>query len=350
MLNKFLITIVALVATIFAICKMDFTQPMVENFWGGIQFGSRKVPATLNKNGQPVALGVTLLNEQTMGSGKFFQVPPNFQGVLSPRFSNIDYGANIKYNLTDRKNMGVPCEPLTFRNMTQENFNEVQKQPRRVEHLKLGKGNPHKGDVLSKENYGGCANCGSGGCAGGCPPSCGKGGYGFGKNVAGGYELPSNYANGNYWEEYDKLKPVSVNMGSELPVGTMTTMDASGNETQHVTFDRLMYSNRPTSHKYGQGDWIRGDLAIAPCNTGWFSVYPDLARDLNPGAMQVMGGAGAGGESNAKLLQMLSQSSGSTTFAGIDLRSINPEQINMTAQANMQLKSGLSDVSVSAFP
>lgn len=41
----------------------------------------------------------------------FFQVP-NFQARMSPRFSNVDYGANLRTNFPNYNQMGVPQDPL----------------------------------------------------------------------------------------------------------------------------------------------------------------------------------------------------------------------------------------------
>lgn len=40
--------------------------------------------------------------------GDFFQIPGTFQPILSPRFSNVDYGAMIRYNRPCNQFLGVP--------------------------------------------------------------------------------------------------------------------------------------------------------------------------------------------------------------------------------------------------
>lgn len=347
--GKFLVTLIGLAATIYFLCTINISKPVVEGFWGGQQFTVSAQPASMNtRTGQVSALPVSVLNtrngdDATMGSGKFFSVP-SFQGILSPRFSNTQYGAYVRYNLPSRDNLAVPCEPLTFSQMAQENFTQpaTQNMPRDTRDMR---NQPQE----AKENFCG-GGCMGGSCGSGCP-SCGKGGYGLGHDVAGGYELPSAYKNGNWYSEYDSL-PGSSSLGSDLPVGSMSTMDGAGNQEQFVTFNRLMYSNRPSSRGYGQGDFIRGDLPITPCNTGWFSVYPNIARDLNPGAMGVLAGAGGGGETTSKLQELLVNATGGvkTTFSGVDLSDISVNSVNMNAQAAMQAGAALSDVSVTSFP
>jgi len=97
--------------------------------------------------------------------------------------------------------------------------------------------------------------------------------------------------------------------------------------------------------KRSLGDHIRGDLAITPCNTGWFSVNPTPSVDLNPGALNVLNG---NGDSNAKLMQLLTSSAGGarTTFGGVNLE----EAVNMTPQMSASLSSAMTDVNISSFP
>jgi len=45
-------------------------------------------------------------------NGVDFWQTPNFQGTLSPRFSNVNYGPYIKANLPAYNNMAVPSSPL----------------------------------------------------------------------------------------------------------------------------------------------------------------------------------------------------------------------------------------------
>lgn len=318
--SKFVITLIGLIMAVLAICNLNFgEQPVVENFWGAGSFAPRAMPVARNtKTGQETALGVSVLSDNTMGSGKFVQVP-NYQAVISPRFSNINYGANIKYNLPSHKNMAVPHEPLDFGGMAEENYNPP-----------------------SKEGY----------CGGGNGLSCGKGGYGMGHKVGGGNEVPPGYTNGNKQQLLNDIPASSQNIGSQLPVGTMTTMDGAGNQEQFVTYNSMMFAQLKPGRNYSGSDPIRGDLAISPCNQGWFSVYPDLTRDLNPGAMGVLAGAGEGGVSNNATLDLLVKASGGTrtTWGGVDLSNISPQSVNQNAQTATNLSAGLSDIQVQAFP
>lgn len=345
--GRFLIVLMGIILAILTFCKMDFTgQPIVENWWNGIQFTPVAMPAA-KINGQKVAIGGNYMANPMMGSGKFVSTP-GFQAVLSPRFSNVQYGANIRYNMPDRENLGVPCEPLTFGSMAQENY---LKQRGVVAQAPVENYQSQASQQVARENYD-CANCGTGQC-GGSPPSCGKGGYGIGHKVAGGYELPSGYAAGNYWDVYDNIKGDKV-AGSDLPVGTMTTMDGAGNLNQVVVVSNIMPATAKSgSRLFAQGDKIRGDLAIVPCQSGWFSVYPNIARDVSEGAMNVLAGAGGGGESYNKLMNLIVSASGGaqTTLGGVDLKDSLPQyNVNMATNMTTDLKAAMGDINVSAFP
>lgn len=311
------------------VAATSMSKPTVENWWGGLSFKQTAVPAIKMANGQEVAAGGNFLNPN-MGSGKFFSTP-NFQGILAPRFSNAQYGANIRYNMPDRENMAVPCEPLTFGNMAKENY------------IPGTHGSPaQQPQPASREGY-----CGNGN---GDAPLCGKGGYGIGHKVGSDYEVPPGYTNGNWQQVFDSLPAEGQNLGSSLPIGTMSTMDASGNVDQFVAFNRIMVANNK-SRLRSLGDPIRGDLAIVPCQTGWFSVYPQLNIDLQAGAMRVMNGDGA---SNNDLLNLMVQASGSSqsSFSGVNLSDeLTPAKVNMAGSSLSGLSQAVGGtVNVSAFP
>ena len=322
--GKFVFSFVGIFLVLFAIMKVSDSSKVVEGFWGGTQFTTRAMPVARMKNGQEVALsGNYLKPPNMMGSGKFVSVP-SFQGVLSPRFSNVNYGANIKYNMPDRENLASPCDPLTFGNMAQENYTQNN----------------------SREEY-----CGS---TANATPSCGKGGLGIGHKINDTFNIPPGYTNGNWKEVNDSMKTEGFNMGSDLPVGTMSTMDGAGNMEQFIAFNRIMPANTKSSSRLrGQGDYIRGDLAIVPCQSGWFSVYPDIARDVNEGAMNVLAGAGGGGSSYNDLMNLIVTSSGGvqTTLGGVDLSETLPQyNVNMAQDQVTNLKAAMGDINVTSFP
>ena len=175
-----------------------------------------------------------------------------YQASLNPRFANIDYGANIKYNMPAPSMLAQPKNPLTFSHMTKENYNNDS-----------------------------------------CPPQ--------GPAYMGDAPIaPPNYSAGNYQEILDTLHsaPGNTRYVSEvevnLPIKDMTAISGDDGEMQPVVYDRAMIANLK-SNLQSQGDFIRGDLPIVPETNGdkgswWFrpSVHPQV--DLNRGAMAVMGG------------------------------------------------------------
>jgi len=388
--GKILFTIVGIALAVLAISNLT-VNPVKENWWGGTAFSSKYMPGFQKPNGEKVAFSGNFYDPQAMmGSNKFVSVP-SFQAVLSPRFSNVQYGANIKYNMPDRENLATPCDPLTFGDYRKDNFkpcsqenysynqnsqksnnfnstfkpsiekyDDLQKfkfqrsqgitsQPSRENYSSQGL--PREGYCGSSSAQTDCANCGSGSCGGGCPVSCGKGGYGMGHAVDD-TGVPPGYTNGNYKNVYDSLPSVGINMGSDVPKGTVTNVNEMGEAEQFIAFNQLMPANTKSSSRlYAMGDFIRGQVPITPCMSGWFSVYPDLARDVNPGAMNVLAGAGGGGESYNKLMELLLKAGPSTTLGGVDLAQELPQyNANTNVQQITNLRAGLGDVQVTAFP
>jgi hypothetical protein len=132
-----------------------------------------------------------------------------------------------------------------------------------------------------------------------------------------------------------------------LPVGQMTTINATGDVIHPVVYDRYIYANR-SSRLRQHGDPIRGDLAIVPCKQGWFNVYPNLNIDLQEGAMNVLAGAN---EASASINELIYASSGfsDTTLAGV------PDADTLYGFNTATQYSGCSsaagrDVQVSAYP
>ena len=72
--------------------------------------------------------------------------------------------------------------------------------------------------------------------------------------------------------DHEKLHYDSIN--NDITVTNEKTLNKFGNEVDTVMYKREIYSmkkHRNSAH----GDKIRGDLEIAPCNTGWFQVSAD---------------------------------------------------------------------------
>lgn len=300
-----LVATLAAVAVVFlALFKLD-SGSTKENFWMTGNRGWKTFPVVRDpKTGRETAISGNFLDPR-LQSQSFVSVP-QFQSMLSPRFSNVDYGAHIRYNNADYKNQAVPCDPLTFGDMARENYVQYQRGA----------------------------------------PSCRPGGLNKTIPVGGGYELPSNYADGNKNQVLNQLYSESTypDATDTLPIGTMTTADADGNVTQPVVYDRFMFA-RPQGRLRAAGDPIRGDLPIVPCQSGWFSVYPNINIDLQEGAMNVLGGVR--NETNNKLASLINRASGGAdyTIGGVDL-----QNVNLTPSYDTSLSNALGDVTISAYP
>jgi len=317
--GKFMFTLIGLILAVFAICQMNFGQNTVEGWWGGIGRTWKTVPVIKNKSGSFNAAGGNYLGP--LGDDRFVK-RPQFQGLLSPRFTNADMGANIRYNPADYQYQASACHPLAFGDMAQENY----KPP-------------------VHENYSPCgtSGCGSGSCGSGCGPSCGKGGMPV-SYTGGTPPMEAGYASGNFNQLTDQLYSASdyPDASDALPVGTMTTIDAEGNVTEPVVYQQFLFANQK-SRLRAQGDPIRGDLPIVPCEGNWFSVHPNVNLDLQEGAMNVLGGVS--NQTNRALAQMINDASGDTAIGGVNLA-----DVNMTPQYSGEYSAGLRDITVSGYP
>jgi hypothetical protein len=279
------------------------------------------------------------------GCGVDFFQTPHFQGILSPRFSNVNYGPNLRTQLPGYTTTGVPADPLG-------------------------------GDV------GGSFSAAQSGCvSGGCGPRASAGsrgmmmdvGYGGGAMMmnnayaderhigGGGYggamrmneaqrvlldpHNPSAYANGNYKEVLAAGVSSDCTSDSAMMNGAMGSyLTADGNMKQPIIYDRFMYANRK-SRLRNLGDAIRGDLPIVPLSGNWFTpnVHPNL--DLQAGAMNVL--AGVNNETNHQLANLIYNSSGGgdTTIGGVDMARMNASNQIFGATAAAR-----GDVIMTSFP
>jgi hypothetical protein len=263
-------------------------------------------------------------DQNAVAKGDFYSIPGTYQAILNPRFSNVQYGAQIRYNMPDYQNQAVPCEPLTFGNMAKEGYTRMGG---------VGSAKENFTTNATTEGYG----CGS--CAGGCAAvSCRKGGAPLSFH-GGAPIMDSDYSAGNYGQMVDSAMqdtqyPTATDM---IPVGDMTTVNALGETVQPIVYDRFIYANR-SSRLRSQGDPIRGDLPIVPCAPEWFrpSVHPNI--DLQTGAMNVLGGVD--NETTRAMADLIISTSGDNNIAGV----------NMSSMRNMASGSALADVSVVAYP
>lgn len=226
-------------------------------------------------------------NNQAQLSPPVITVPGTAQSPLSPRFSSTGYGANITYNLPEAKNLGLlPTNPLQ---LTPLQYAKV---------VETG-GIAERPDIRE----------------------------GFSSSSVRPYGAKSSRPpkrKGDSSSQYDALQRSQQEFGEDnsaaLPVQSMTS--SSGGEEVPVVMDRFIVATMK-SRLYGQGDPIRGDLAIVPVlpnadpNSGtWFRPSVNPALDLNAGSLSVI--AGAFNETGRALAQLQMQANSGTynTFQG----------------------------------
>ena len=238
--NKFFFSLIGIMVAVFAMCNVNFSNMSKENYWGGNPGRALYIVKESKdlKTGKTYALQPNLQGH--LGADKFVSTA-NLQPILSPRLANYSTGAHINYNPTDLKNLAVDrTNPLTLGYMAQNIYEKTI------------------------ENFDDST-----------VPSCGKGG--FSTKGAGNIPAPANYSTGNYKEEMAKVWEGGVQAVDSLPVGDMSTINALGDTIQPIVYDRYIFANRH-SRLRAQGDPIRGDLAIVPCNTGWFNVSVNMTH------------------------------------------------------------------------
>lgn len=209
---------IALVAVLF------LQKPIRENFWG--------LPARTVKKDREYEV-------KNKYEANMYSVPPTYQSMISPRFSNLNLGALIRYNVPDQKNMASPEYPLTFQGNVKELYSK-------------------QGNRQVREMYS--------------------------RNPQQEERMINSFAA----DAQNGLFPVSSNQRSDQELSAMNA--GSTMPSQILNYDRLIFANAK-SRLYGRGDPIRGDIPIVPVNDGWFrpSVYPNI--DLRQGAMNVIGGS-----------------------------------------------------------
>lgn len=297
------ITAVVIVVLIVAGLIYYKKSKTVEGYWDtGAPRSLKVMTEAVSPNGEVFSLPFQAGGQQAVEQANMpFISTANFQSLLAPRFNSGGYGPYITYNLTDYKNQGVPCNPLGYSKMAvTENFKNI--------------------------------NCGQ--CGGQCGASlCSKSGMDLSS-------MPSVGINKVGAEmSYDTAmadQQMSLPEGTDtLPVGTMDDPSGAVDGGQYVIMDRYMFANK-RSRLQGQGDLIRGDLAIVPDTKGWFQVSVNPVVDLNQGALNAM--AGFNNSQGQELAALINKASGRSinTIGGMDLTS--------------QLTNMGQDLSVSVFP
>jgi hypothetical protein len=229
---------------------------------------------------------IKAMSEATVASSTY-AVPGTFQSALSPRFSNVSYGANILCNLPkDNKYLGTPVNPISY------------------------------GHV--KEGY--CSNC---------------------QGACNQFNEPAQDA--NVTRLVNTIPSQQYSSLGSAPLAL--TNDLGETAEQPIIYDRLIYANAK-SRLFSYGDPIRGDLAVIPAPVGWFRPSAQPQTDLRQGALMVMGGADL---STAKELQALRAASTANTMYTQDQTGI-ANNVNNVGMRNINALGARSDVMVTAFP
>lgn len=246
----FIIVIIALISVIYYCYRKKQTK---EGFWG--------IPARTVK--------VERVLRDDCSSPSFFQTP-NYQALLSPRFSNVNYGPYLQTKLPEYDMMAVTADPL---------------------------GGENGGSFCASDS---------------CKPLHAA------QRIVNAPCDVSAYANGNYKQVLkDIVEPFNGDDDAsvEQNEGLLTH---TGELRQPIVYDRYMYANRK-SRLRSLGDPFRGDLPIIPASGNWFvpSVHPNI--DLNPGVLNAIGGVN--NETNNQLANLIYASSGGTDTAigGVDM-------------------------------
>ena len=107
--------------------------------------------------------------------------------------------------------------------------------------------------------------------------------------------------------------------GSELPAAGFSVTNADGTMSSHYSVDRLMYSTSKRARCNGAVDYIRGDLAIAPCPIAMMPAAKPYDT-LEAGAFGAL--FGTSGQSVQDTIALISDSKargGFSTLAGADM-------------------------------
>jgi hypothetical protein len=304
--------------------------------------------------------------EQPTQTGPDFFQTPGFQGILSPRFSNVNYGPYLRTQLPDYGMMGVPADPLggDFGG----SFNAADSEP---------SCSMNRSNATVVEGFGGLTSNSmdnallSRAAAGNFDGSSDFIAPYTSMNVPGtdlefqaqrvlmDPHNPSAYANGNYKGVVASMMAPDNVSDNQGVYGTQNSdsfgsyLTADGEMKQPIVYDRFLYANRH-SRLRAMGDPIRGDLPIVPNSGNWFvpSVHPNI--DLQAGAMNVM--AGVNNETNHQLASLIYNSSGGgdTTIGGVDMMPMGGvnafSRMNMSNQNIAATVSAGGDILMTSFP
>ena len=275
-------------------------------------------------------------------SGKMYTIPGYYQSMLSPRFSNVNYGAYIRYNLPGQGQLGVPLMPL--QSGKEQRPHECVGAPcqcnqaSKMTNYGMPVMEPYRN--RTREGYQGYNGTGTGVVQG----------Y---MGSQGGYTDASQYQ--GYNGEGGQLYRAENGVGDiSSCVGESCMGIVDPNIEQPIIYDRFIFANQ-RSRLNGLGDPIRGDIPIAPITDGWFRPSCHPQTDLRQGALTIVGGT-YNQTANA-LDQMQSMSSGGLNpnmspnrLSPMQMQNDRQAIVNMTVQKDMSMSNGRNDLLVSAFP
>jgi hypothetical protein len=246
--------------------------------------------------------------------GDFYEVPGNYQSMLSPRFSNADYGAYIRYQTPQADHMAVNMNnPLTYANMIQQKGYPRQQQARQQAMQQASQQQCQQiASSQTKESYG-------------CREK-------YGEPIMGSQSYARQQGQLQYNQVTDML-PVQ-NMGQGQMVNALGEQVA-----QPIIYDRYIYANQ-RSRLTRDNDLIRGSLPIVPVKSDWFrpSVHPQI--DLSSGALAVIGGLD--NDTSKELMALQNASAGGALDVG--------SGINYSVQKNLYGGAAGGDIQVTSFP
>ena len=285
---------------------MSDSKPIIENWGGNPQMAVKAIPSYA-------------ANRAAAQAGQIFAAPPSLQAMLPPRFNSVGLPASITYNLPAEKNLASRVSTPFAENVAGNRM-----------HTALGFGTA----TATATGTGATATATTGAPLRENFTRFDSTGSGRMDQMELNTMEPSLLVNvvggGSDTKGKDPVFPNTVGAG-----------DAGGadNADNPVIFDRFITANL-SSRLRSQADKIRGDLAIPPCNSGWFQVSVNPAVDLEPGALAVMGGIY--NEQCQSISSLVNMASGGTKTAigGVD----------MSAAIDTCLAGAGNDVTAIAFP
>ena len=267
--GKFIATLFAIAVSIFAICNFNTKKITSHEGFGfnNLTYRKERVCACgkeaaergeFYSNTNCHNLDKCIEHDHKHHERGGYQTVPNYQANISPRFSNVNHGAHIRYNTPSQEHLASSCDPLTFGGMAREDFT-----------------------TGSKESF----------------------------------DADKFVESSGKYNEYSGQSEEYPEVSSMVPVGDMRSHNALGEDTQAICYDRYIYANKKSNLRR-HGCPIRGDMAIPPPVGNWFTTSASVL-DLQQGAIAVIAGIGNG--SGIAVADLINDRSSQTAIAGLDM-------------------------------